>query len=375
MARPKATAKKVMDTVAAAVEDAAGDAVKAADPVALATSIAVPAVEAAVEVAQTHGVPEPLKRVKRAQLPSAVRFALVAVLSFYLESLGRSLVVEYTHGELAKVARPASSLTQTEALVLAGWKLFGLALGWYGNYDGFDLAALAVLSHGPMAYLTSTYYGIRASTAGAYLAVEVVSTFFPFLLLRKLSGAHAAAPGVPNRDIVVDRQIQVLTSMLSALVYSVTLFLACRTFLPTNFVLYFEGIRTIEPAQDAQLFSFNRPLTQILCLLFGVAARTLIFTPFVTASPTVRDQEVAAFDPATATLGQTIYWNLWGYTTPTKVSVKRTAVAMLFAGVDTYLQATTVLSGVDSYGAAVYASVWTLAAMITGFALRYVGSV
>ena len=119
-----------MDTVAAAVEDAAGDAVKAADPVALATSIAeaaVPAVEAAVEVAQSHGVPEPLKeplkRVKRAQLPSAVRFALVAVLSFYIESLGRSLVVEYTSGELAKVARPASSLTQTEALALAGWKL------------------------------------------------------------------------------------------------------------------------------------------------------------------------------------------------------------------------------------------------------------
>lgn len=193
--------------------------------------------------------------------------------------------------------------------------------------------------------------------------------------MRQLSGAHSAAPGIPNRDIVVDRQIQVLTSLLSALVYSVTLFLACRTFLPTNFVLYFEGIRTIEPAQDAQLFSFNRPLTQILCLLFGVAARTLIFTPSVTASPTIRDQEVAEFDPATANLGQTIYWNLWGYTTPTKVSVKRTAVAMLFAGVDTYLQATTVLSGVDSYGAAVYASVWVLAAAITGLALRYVGSV
>ncbi|KAL0473527.1 hypothetical protein QR685DRAFT_517099 [Neurospora intermedia] len=372
MARQKSV-KKVVDTVAAAVEDAAGDAVKAADPVALATSIAMPAVEAAVEVAQTHKVVP--ANLKRARLPGAVRFALVAILSFYLESLGRSLVAEYTHGELAKVVRPASSLTQTEALALAGWKLFGLALGWYGNYDGFDLAALAVLSHGPMAYLISTYYGIRASTAGAYLAVEVVSTFVPFLLLRQLSRAHSAAPGIPNRDIVVDRQIQVLTSLLSALVYSVTLFLACRTFLPTNFVLYFEGIRTIEPAQDAQLFSFNRPLTQILCLLFGVAARTLIFTPSVTASPTIRDQEVAEFDPATANLGQTIYWNLWGYTTPTKVSVKRTAVAMLFAGVDTYLQATTVLSGVDSYGAAVYASVWVLAAVITGLALRYVGSV
>jgi hypothetical protein len=24
-----------------------------------------------------------------------------------------------------------------------------LALGWFGNYDGYDLAALSLLSHGP----------------------------------------------------------------------------------------------------------------------------------------------------------------------------------------------------------------------------------
>ena len=26
---------------------------------------------------------------------------------------------------------------------------FELALGWYGNYDGYDLASLSLLSHGP----------------------------------------------------------------------------------------------------------------------------------------------------------------------------------------------------------------------------------
>jgi hypothetical protein len=28
-------------------------------------------------------------------------------------------------------------------------KRFELGLGWLGNYDGYDLAALSVLSHGP----------------------------------------------------------------------------------------------------------------------------------------------------------------------------------------------------------------------------------
>jgi len=225
------------------------------------------------------------------------------------------------------------------------------------------------------AYLTSEFYGLRTLTAGAYLVVEVVSAFLPFLLLRHLSGAHSAAPGVPNGDIVVDRGIQVLTSLLASITYSVVLFLACRTFLPTTLVLGFEGIPTIEPAADAVLLGFGSPATQVLFLLFGLAARTFIFTPTVTTPRTIEDEKADQFDPATASLGQTVAWNLWGYTTQTKVSILRTAVAMLVSGVSTYLQCWRAINGVESYGAAAYASIWVLAAMVTGLSLRYVGSI
>ena len=221
------------------------------------------------------------------------------------------------------------------------------------------------------------FYGIRALTAGAYLAVEVASASLPFLLLRGLSGAHSAARGTPNRDIVADRSIQVLTSLQAALAYSVVLFLAGRYLLPTNLVLYFQGIPTIQPAADASFLGFGGdPTSQLLSLVCGLAARSFIFTPLVTTPrSTAEDQKNAAFDPVHATLGQTVKWNLWGYTTATKVSLARTGVAMLFSAVGTYLDTAVGIAGVEPQGAVVYAGVWVAAALVTGLSLRYVGSI
>jgi hypothetical protein len=220
------------------------------------------------------------------------------------------------------------------------------------------------------------FYGIRALTAGAYLAVEVASASLPFLLLRGLSGAHSAARGTPNRDIVADRSIQVLTSLQAALAYSVVLFLAGRYLLPTNLVLYFQGIPTIQPAADAAFLGFGDPTSQFLSLVCGLAARSFIFTPLVTTpQQTDEDQKNAAFDPVHATLAQTVKWNLWGYTTATKVSLARTAVAMLFSAVGTYLDTAVGIAGVEPQGAVVYAGVWVAAALVTGLSLRYAGSI
>lgn len=197
----------------------------------------------------------------------------------------------------------------------------------------------------------------------------------PFLLLRRLSSARSAAPGTPNREVVADRGILVLTSLQSALVYGVVLFLASRYLLPGTLVLYFQGVPTVQPAADATFLGFGNPTGQVLSLMFGIAARAFIFTPLVTTPRTLQDQKNAEFDPVSATLGQTIAWNLWGYTTQTKVSLARTAVAMLFTAAGTYLDTALAVKGVEPYGAAVYASIWVTAALVTGLTLRYVGSI
>ncbi|KXX76943.1 hypothetical protein MMYC01_206143 [Madurella mycetomatis] len=330
------------------VKQAAAEHLAAVDGAAIAS----PAPAAPAGRAESSGAEVSPSR--RARLPSLARFALVVILGFALSSLGQSLLALWTQNELASIAKPTGS--RNEMAVLAAWRLLGLALGWFGNYDGYDLAALALLSHGPTTLLVSVFYGIRALTAGAYLGVDIVSAFLPFLLLRGLSGAHSAAPGVANREIVVDRGIQLLTSLHAALVYGVALFLASRT----------DGLPS---------FGFGTPTSQVLSLLFGLAARTFIFTPLVATGRTPQDQKNADFDPVSATLGQTVAWNLWGYTTQTKVSIRRTAVAMLFTAVGTFLNTVMTVKGVEPYGAAVYASIWVAAALVTGLSLIYVGGI
>ncbi|KAK4186552.1 hypothetical protein QBC35DRAFT_267425 [Podospora australis] len=313
-------------------------------------------------------------QLKRAPLTGPTRFALAVVLSFAISSLGRSFLSILTKNELANIAKDSSN-SWTGSLVTSAFKLFGLAVGWYGGYDGHDLAALTLLSHGPATLLVSVFYGIRSLTAGAYLAVEVLSTFLPFLLLRQVSAAHSAAPGVPNQEIVADRAIRMLTSLQAGLVYSVVLYLASRTFLPTTLVVHFNGIPTIKPATDAAFLGFGSPTTQILSLLFGLAARSFIFEPVVTTPATSQDQEVAKFDPVNATLKQTVAWNLWGYTTRSKVCIVRTSLAMLFTAVGTYLDTALAINGVESYGAVTYAGIWVISALVTGLSLKYVGSI
>jgi hypothetical protein len=198
--------------------------------------------------------------------------------------------------------------------------------------------------------------------------IDVLATSIPFQLLRKLSGAHAADAKVPNREIVMDVPIQLYTSLLSAIVYGIALFGAYQTVLPRTFALYFNGLYSLTPAYSAT-FASLLPIT----LLFGVAARVFIFTPFAAAGKTDEDAKWAAFDPVSATLEETFWYNVWGYTSKTKVIISRTAVVMGLTGVNTYLQCAMTVSGVESYGAAIYAGVWVVAAMLTGLSFGLVG--
>lgn len=216
------------------------------------------------------------------------------------------------------------------------------------------------------------FYNVSPKTAIAGLSVDVIASFVPFLLLRPLSGAHKASSSTPNREIIVDRQIGVLSTLLAGFIYNVVLFLSYKTYLPGALVLHFEGIPTVEPANNAAAI-YVSPLATALALLSGLAARSFIFTPVAATGRTEQDEKAAQFDPVVAGLGETLWWNIWGYTTQTKVAVLRTAVVMAVTGVNTYLSCAMTISGVETTGAAVYASVWVVAAFFTGLGLSIVG--
>ncbi|PHH71560.1 hypothetical protein CDD83_5144 [Cordyceps sp. RAO-2017] len=189
----------------------------------------------------------------------------------------------------------------------------------------------------------------------------------PFYALRPLSSVHRPSARVANRELV-DLPLQLYTTALSTGIYTVVVVLSLRFLLPRVLVVHFGGLPSLEPAYAAS-YAAVLPATA----LFGAAASAFVYAPFATTGRSDEDDEIARFDPAAATLRQTLRWNLWGYTARTKVVVRRTAAVMLVTGVNTYLACTRTMHGIEAPGAASYAAVWVFAALCTGLALGLVG--
>lgn len=216
-------------------------------------------------------------------------------------------------------------------------------------------------------YLMTAFYKINHQTALAGLAVDVTASFLPFALLRSLSKAHKADASLANRELIVDKPILVLSSLLASLVYAFTLVLSYQTYVRPALVLYFEGIPTVAPSRDS--------LASLVALatVAGVSARSFIFTPLAATGWTAEDEKHAQFDAVRAGLKETFWWNVWGYTTQTKVGIVRTLAVVAVTGINTYLQCALTISGVDGQGAATYASAWALASFLAGVGLGFVG--
>ncbi|PFH55628.1 hypothetical protein XA68_17917 [Ophiocordyceps unilateralis] len=293
-----------------------------------------------------------------------LRFLIVVAISFCMASLGYSFVGELSRGRLAAVSRSQDSWA--EIATLAAWRIFELGLSWFSGLDALDVAMLDLLAHGPLFYLQATFYSLGATTAASALLVDVLAAATPFYLMRPLSAVHRPASRGSSFADVIDLPLQLYTSALAASIYTIIVALSLRLVLPRILVVYFPGLPSLEPAYAAS-YADVLPATG----LFGAAASALIYAPSATTPRDAADRK--HFDPVTATLGETVRWNLWGYSSRTKIAVCRTAAAMLLVGVNTYLSCTRTMYGVETPGAVAYAAVWVVAALCSGLALGLVG--
>jgi hypothetical protein len=205
--------------------------------------------------------------------------------------------------------------------------------------------------------------------------IDTLTTYIPFRLLRPLSPAHSVSSSstsgvVSNREIVTDPTIQVLTTLLAATIYSVTLFTAFASYLPVVLVTYFDNIPSVETAHSASVVTLLP-----LGLLLGLAARSFIFTPATAFAPDFYDAKDIVFNPVTANFWETLKYNVWGYSPRSKVVITRTMTLMVVSGVNTFLQCFVTINGVQAIGAGAYAAAWVTAAAIVGSTLGFVGAV
>lgn len=149
-----------------------------------------------------------------------------------------------------------------------------------------------------------------------------------------------------------------------------SLLFAYATYLPNYLVVYFADLPSLVRANESSYVGLLP-----VALAFGFAARVFIFTPAEATGRTPADAENEAFDPVKASLRETVRWNFLGWSSQTKVAMKRTALIMLVTGINTFLRTWLTITGVEAAGATAWSSAWVVAAAITGFAMTVVGGV
>ena len=173
-----------------------------------------------------------------------------------------------------------------------------------------------------------------------------------------------------NRSVINDFGVQAATSLLAAGIYGLVVLTSYSSWLPIYLVTHFDGIKDI-----SALHNKNFPFLAASFLPMGFAAKMLLFTPATAAKPDRHDKEVAKFNPEDATLGETVWYNVWGYSRRTRVLIKRTTTLIAVVGLQTSLQTYVTVEGAEAFGALGWSSVWALAATITGAAFWWVADV
>ncbi|KAF2102166.1 hypothetical protein NA57DRAFT_73599 [Rhizodiscina lignyota] len=305
------------------------------------------------------------------RLPALLRFPLLAFISLSIHTFLYEFVAPLSNYELSKVSRTLTEPWQPAAFL--GFKILELAVGWYLKFDYIDLAALTILTHGPFFYFLTTFYQITWTTSATCLSVDVLALALPFQLLRPKAPAHnAAAPksAVPNKDIINDVSIITLNIVLAAGIYAVTVYGSYSTWLPAFLASHFDGLRSFEIAHTTVLPSL------IACAIpLGWSARTFLFDPSTAAQPNLGDIKKTAFNPETASLGETFVHNVWGWSFRTKVLLRRVGVLLAMQGANCWMRTFVTIDGAESAGAAGWAALWVAASAIVGIVYGWVGDV
>ena len=236
-----------------------------------------------------------------------------------------------------------------------------------------DLVSMTVLSHMPSYYLLTTFYAIRPTTMLSAVTIDCISAYLPFHILRPVSPQHRASTApkgsVANAKVLRDFPIEMSTTFLAQGIYALVVYASFYTWLPVYLVTHFDGLRDISAAHGAAF-----PFLILAMFPVGVAAMWFLFQPTIGAKRDLGEIKATAFNPETATLWETVMYNLWGYSKTSKIMIKRTVTLMVVTGLNAWLQTYVRIEGAEGYGAAGWASVWVAAAALTGLAFRWVAN-
>ena len=324
----------------------------------------------------------------KARISEAMRFPLLVGLSMATSSILYAASSSFTSGDLSTVSAHRDQWWEVAGLL--GWRATELAVGWYGGYDSrlypchhihqlltipavIDQLALTYLTHLPYLFFLTSFYKIRPTTALACLIIDMIATSIPFRLLRTNLASHGFKTpkgAIANRSVINDYGVQAGASLFASGIYSVIVVSSFGTWMPKYLVTHFDGIKDISLLYNSTFIWLAAALIPT-----GIAAKIFLFTPAVAAKPDSGKKNVTSFDAETATMRDTIAYNLWGHSKRIRILMQRTGTLASMVGLHTWLHTYVAVDGAEGFGAAGWSAVWALAATCTGVAFIWISDV
>lgn len=309
----------------------------------------------------------------RSRLPVFLRVPILVVLSAGIKSLLWSAVLNFLAPELgaiSKVPRADDMWSFYSVPARVAMNIATVTMNWYLDYDFYDVAALTVLVNAPYAYLLTTYYATSTLTVAAHMNIEVLAIAIPTYLLRPRSLAHRSNAPLRNRFLLQSWQVQGTNAMLALSVYVTILWVSVNTkfgFLSPFLVSYFD-IPTLELAH------LEDPISILLkVFIAGVSAKEFLLNPSIAAQPASgTSTPVLQFDPATATLDQTIKANVVLKDKRKNTLFQQTLILNAFLLTSTVQRCMT-LQGAEVTGALGYSGIWVAANTVLALWYAWVG--
>lgn len=231
------------------------------------------------------------------------------------------------------------------------------------------MAALSVQSRLPYYYFLFAYYDLSLRTAIVSLTVETLGAAIPFSLLRRRALSHVKSINKPNAVILGSWELALWTSTLASAVYGLVVYVSARSWLPMHLILHFDGIRSLEQAYNVVQFNLLA-----IFIPLGWAARSFLFSPSAVAAGQGRGLNAirkSVFNPATATLAETLEHNVWGYRPGWKVLFRRIAIGSTVVGLSSWIRLWATVEGTEPYGAAGWGAMWSAATVLVGLTLGW----
>ncbi|EEP82656.1 predicted protein [Uncinocarpus reesii 1704] len=297
---------------------------------------------------------------------SFLEFVAVTACSLGLSTLLFSLSVPITQGDLAWTSKHLDSWVYVAALL--GWRVLEIGTAWALGYDARDITSFVGLINLPTYVLLYSFYGLRPTTILTVAAINTISTTLPFFYFRRTNRIHSLTTSF-ERPVLTDRPTAIYTSLVSAAIYTVALYLSFATWLPTFLVTHFEGLPSIQAAYEGA----KGLIPMFVSLLpAGYAARDFLFVSSI-GQPHAEDEGPEYVKRQGELFVTSLHRKHWApLPAKRKTLTARTIslAAMTFA--NTVVQLVGTINGVGIEGAVGWALIWTAANLANGMVYGWI---